>query len=289
MIGSRALGCRVIGGITLILLAIIILFHILSCNSKGVVGHMIVTPGDSRVYTEEFGNTIQGYEDGGIVYFFLPSYMDLDGFDYESSQLRIYEKNGNLLTNPEMNKVLEVEVGEDFSHAIPYKVGFYHSKNLCTLEISLNGNESDDIEHDNYTDAFMTAYSPEEVRVYTGEISIKGRGNSTWGNPKNPYEIKLTDKVSFCGMKPTDKWCLVANFFDDTKIINKMVYDTAANIGMEYAIESDWVDLYINGEYFGNYLMCHEPNISSTDLDIGNLEKTNRAYFDTEKNLRQTG
>ena len=65
-----------------------------------------------------------------------------------------------------------------------------------------------------------------------------------------------------------------------------MVYDTAANIGMEYAIESDWIDLYINGDYVGNYLMCHEPDISSTDLDIGNLEKTNRLYFDLEKSFK---
>ena len=31
--------------------------------------------------------------------------------------------------------------------------------------------------------------------------------------------------------------------------------------------------------------MCHEPHISSTDLDIGNLEKTNRTYFDPEKSF----
>lgn len=195
----------------------------------------------------------------------------------------MYEKDGGLLTTPKMNEILDIDAGEDEAHLTPYRIAFFQSENLLSLEISLSGNKIDDIDHDRYTDAFMTAHLPDGSMVYAGGASIKGRGNSTWGNPKNPYQLRLAEDVSFSGMRPSDKWALLANYYDDTKTVNKMVYDTAARIGMEYAIESDWVDLYINGDYAGNYLMCHEPDISSMDLAIKNLEKENRPFFDPEK------
>ena len=271
---------KIIFAFSAVFLAAIIFYSCFFKTDKAVTGHMILMPGYSRLYVEEYGSVINGYEDDGVVYFFLPAYMHLDGVDYEMSLLRIYEKDGELLIKPKMNEIMEVDVGEDNTLMTPYKVAFYQSENLYSIDISLSGNSIGDIDHDDYIDGFMVSHSPDGTMGYAGKVSIKGRGNSTWGNPKNPYEIKLADEVSFCGMKPSDKWALLANYFDDTKIVNKMVYDTAAKIGMEYAIESDWIDLYINGDYVGNYLMCHEPHISSTDLDIGNLEKENRPFFD---------
>ena len=36
----------------------------------------------------------------------------------------------------------------------------------------------------------------------------------------------------------------------------------------------------MDGEYAGNYLLCHEPHIGAEDLDIHNLQKANATFFD---------
>ena len=42
------------------------------------------------------------------------------------------------------------------------------------------------------------------------EITIKGRGNSTWNQPKRPYAIKFSKKQSVCGMPKGKRWVLIA-------------------------------------------------------------------------------
>ena len=41
--------------------------------------------------------------------------------------------------------------------------------------------------------------------------SIRGRGNSTWGNPKKPYALKLDSKAEVLGMPKHKRWVLLAN------------------------------------------------------------------------------
>ena len=48
------------------------------------------------------------------------------------------------------------------------------------------------------------------------EIKIKGRGNSTWEQPKQPYSIKLSEKESVLGMPKSKRWVLIANYSDKT-------------------------------------------------------------------------
>ncbi|MBR1523717.1 MAG: CotH kinase family protein [Lachnospiraceae bacterium] len=137
-----------------------------------------------------------------------------------------------------------------------------------------------DIDHDMYSDTSISLISPAGKTTYVeSNAQIKGRGNATWRGEKKPYELKLPQKSGLCGMSASKKWALIANYFEPTKMYNKLAFDVSSDIGMEYAIESDWVDLYANGEYLGNYLLCREPNIGSSDLDIGSLESMNDPYF----------
>ena len=92
-------------------------------------------------------------------------------------------------------------------------------------------------------------------------FSIKGRGNATWGRAKNPYNITLyadaacTDKKGFeliDGVK-AKKWSLLANYFDDSLLRNRLGFDMASQMGI--GLESEFVDLYTDGEYLGLYLL----------------------------------
>lgn len=112
---------------------------------------------------------------------------------------------------------------------------------------------------------------------------MKGRGNASWLSPKKSFEIKLSSDVSFLNMQKSDNWALLGNTYDPTGIHNKMAYDVSAEYGMEYSIESDWIDVYIDGAYWGCYLLCHEPDIGKNDLNIINLKKENNEYNKTAK------
>ena len=103
-------------------------------------------------------------------------------------------------------------------------------------------------------------------------VSIKGRGNSTWVFPKKPYNITLhvdntydkkQKEVYIPGIKKCNKYCLLANYLDNSLIRNKIAMDLAAGLGI--GLESRFVDLWMNGEYLGNYLMTPKKDLNVKD------------------------
>ena len=98
---------------------------------------------------------------------------------------------------------------------------------------------------------------------YEGTLqAIKGRGNSTWKEyDKKPYRLKLESEADLLGMGEAQNWILLANASDGSHIKNKLMYDLAAETNMPYSPESRWVDLYLNGEYAGLYLLCERNEV----------------------------
>lgn len=95
--------------------------------------------------------------------------------------------------------------------------------------------------------------NPDGTVVYSGELTqIKGRGNSTWGMDKKPYQIKLASKCDLLGTgnkKNANKtWVLLANAYDSTLLHNAVTFDLARSLGMEVGIEYRYVDLYYDSE-----------------------------------------
>lgn len=248
-------------------------------TGKGMVH---IEPGASYIYLEDCDIRINGWDSYNVTYFFFPSYAKISSLDYTDTEFKIYSPEGSLLEHPETGKILDVMVGNKMEELTPYKVAFFCSGNLYTVQLEMPDNSLQDIERGIYIPTSIKVISPEgNVEYAEGSAEIKGRGNSSWEfSLKKPYEIRLPSEVSLAGMKASNKWTLLSNQLDKTRMLNKIVFDTSKDIGMEYAIESDWIDLYANGEYVGNYLLCHEPHIGSGDLDIYNLQKANQPYFD---------
>lgn len=116
-------------------------------------------------------------------------------------------------------------------------------------------------------------------------ISIKGRGNSTWDLDKKPYNITFYKKADFAkkdsvmlidGTK-AKKWSIVANHFDATLMRNKMAMDLASALGIGLAAR--YVDVWMNGEYLGNYLMTPKNDY---DAPKGGYFLENDNYLDNE-------
>ncbi len=105
-----------------------------------------------------------------------------------------------------------------------------------------------------------------EGDIGTGEI--KGRGNYTWTLAKKPYQIKLDGSKPVLGMGAAKTWILLANYADASLMRNKLAYDLGASLGLHGSPDSRWVDLRINGEYRGNYLITEKVEVKKNRVEL---------------------
>ena len=125
-----------------------------------------------------------------------------------------------------------------------------------------------------------------KVTVDSKLSSIKGRGNSTWALPKKPYNIKFEKKTNLFGMGKAKKWSLLASYYDPSFLRNTFIFDLADEIGLLYSSKSKHVDLYINGEYQGNYIVCESVEVGESRVNITDLDDLNEeanSEIDIEK------
>lgn len=125
---------------------------------------------------------------------------------------------------------------------------------------------------------------------YTGSVeALNGRGNASWwGSEKKPYSLELAAEGDLLGMGTAKKWVLLANGTEPSQIRNKAVLDFAAQAGLEYTPECRWVDLYLNGEYAGLYLLTERNEIHSRRVNIGK-ESTFLISMELESRLVEQG
>lgn len=120
----------------------------------------------------------------------------------------------------------------------------------------------------------MVLLSPDGTLANQGLLDqIKCRGNSTFVYSKKPYQIKLNESADLCNMGNAKTWILLANYEDNSLLRNKIAFTLAQAAGLPYTSKSQAVDLYINNNYLGSYLLCEKVEIGDTRIDITDLEK----------------
>ena len=100
---------------------------------------------------------------------------------------------------------------------------------------------------------------------------IRGRGNSTWQADKKPYKIKLDKGQNLLGMGKNKHWALLANRFDQSLMRNRLISWIGAAMGMAYTPKMLPVELVINGEYYGSYLLAEQVRVDKTRVNIDEL------------------
>lgn len=84
---------------------------------------------------------------------------------------------------------------------------------------------------------------------------IKGRGNATWSYPKKPYAIKYDKKQSPFGLPENKSWVLLADYCDRSLLRTAYMCAISKAAEFEYTINYKHIDLYLNGQYQGIYLL----------------------------------
>ena len=104
---------------------------------------------------------------------------------------------------------------------------------------------------------------------FEGTGSIKGRGNTSWGQPQKPYSIKLDSKKSLLDIPKTKKYAIVPSYSDQSSLRNFMTYKSGLVLdGIGYVPKCEFCEVYLNGVYNGVYILVERVAIESNKVDI---------------------
>ena len=104
-------------------------------------------------------------------------------------------------------------------------------------------------------------------------VNIRARGNSTFGAPKKPFRLKFDVKQEMLGLnggRAYKSWVLMADYYDGSMLRTLGTFKFAQAL-MEkkyYSSDCTHVEVYLNGEYRGVYLLCEQTQINRGRVDI---------------------
>ncbi|MDO5299005.1 MAG: CotH kinase family protein [Clostridia bacterium] len=210
----------------------------------------------------------------GQLYLFLPAYM-------EGQMLEVrYEGTGSVCMGemdiPSGSQTDAIQGGAELTLEDGETIIVMQSRNLPAVHLTTASGSLDYIHEKkgNKESGSMTIVTAEGVVNYCQEIdTIKGHGNATFVYEKKSYQVKLEKKAPLLGMDEGKTYVLLANQHENSLLRNRLTFELAAAIGLRYTPECRSVDLYVNGEYRGNYLLCDKVKISSGCVDITDSEE----------------
>lgn len=243
----------------------------------------------------------------GSCYVFLPGFANaqMEGSQVKSSiALASIEGNASLQIGSQILYGGDVLSGLEWEAAYPMTIYdsrqqilleapliFLHSSQLPVVAIETKSGSMEKVEADKGVEERGTVKVWDEngAVLYQGRAeSIGGRGNSTFGLLKKPFQFKLEEKVDLFGFGEADAWNLLADGYDETGLRNYISMEMARALEMEYVPDGRMVDLYCNGEYYGVYYLSEKVEIGESRVAIKDMEeKTEQAYTKKElENLR---
>lgn len=248
--------------------------------------------------TSEYGQErIESWRSDEAEFFvFLPSYADL-------AKTKLYQNRPGEVTI-DGEPIINGMTCENFQWNTPYdltcrvagefpetRITFMKSDNIPTMYIDTRSGNMDYIhmKKGNEETGKIRLYTDDGKIDYAGNLDkISGRGNATWrgSSQKNPYNIMLQNAGDLLGMGAAQKWILLANAYDNTNLRNKIVLDFAKAIDLAYSPQGEWVDLYLNGEYAGLYLLCERNEVHPQRVDLS-TSGSFLASTDKEERLAQ--
>ena len=99
-------------------------------------------------------------------------------------------------------------------------------------------------------------------------VELKGRGNSTWGLEKSPFQIKFSEKTELFGLGKAKKWVLLANFFDSSQLRTEAAFYLERLLGEQFAFDGRFVELIIDDEDVGLYYLAPKVEVDKSRVDL---------------------
>lgn len=152
------------------------------------------------------------------------------------------------------------------------------STNLPAMFIDLKTDSGETIDlssvtKETYVNSSISLVNTEEEFTLNNVSSkFKGRGNSSFSAPKKGYKIKFDKKQSLFGHASNKHWVIIACALpsDATMYRNYLAYSIGREVldGIEYTTTTELINVYINREYRGVYLLCEHVRVDKGRVDI---------------------
>ena len=115
----------------------------------------------------------------------------------------------------------------------------------------------------NYAD---TVAHPAQSIDYEGPIALRYRGNSSLNaSDKKPYSFRTLEKpldesskkkkVEILGLGKDNNWALLAPYSDKSMMRDLLAFELARP-WMEYVPQGRYCELFLDGTYYGVYILC---------------------------------
>ena len=276
----------------LLVIMLILVLVLSSCVSKELAEEGVLC------YTyDSNGNLIKGYYDSqeDIWYLFLTSSQKISDTEVYFTEDILSSECGTADTDADKIKGAFSDSGDmakvTMEDGSVKNIAVMQS-DLPSVYIDLKNTTFDEIHSDKDkkhagNSVYITSAGGEYDLTVRGSVEIKGRGNSSWLEyEKKAYQIKFTTKTSVLGMEKAKKWVLLANASDDSMMRTKLVYNMAEKLDMGFVADLEYVDLWIEGEYRGTFLLGEKVETNSARLGLENeygaLFEHDEAFWEEE-------
>lgn len=259
------------------------------------IAYLTMSPQDPlNVYdirVEVDGHTIKSYRESETrIYLFLPSYVNVQSIKLAWNSATFYGpegkkyKRGSLLKDLPMNEPISCHFVKD---DLAFSLTIMQSANIATAYIDTQSGTMEHILADKEVreSGTISCVDANGVEAYNGALKyIKGRGNYSWGNyDKKSFTIAVDKDAKILGLAPGEKYGLVANASDKSLLRNELARQMEKAVELPYAMTGVFLDLYLNGEYVGNYYLCPTIEVGEGRIAIQDLgEEMDRIYDKTE-------
>lgn len=195
-------------------------------------------------------------ENTGIWYVFLPGYVTTDKIDCRPLSQGDFYVDGEVISGDfvyQNNTQYEITYCDQTMQVV-----FLKGENLSDLFIETESGSNDFIRaaKENIESGHIVSLDHNGNIQYDGKIKeLSGHGNAWEFYDKRAYDIKLTGSGTLAGISGGNRWKLLHLWNDGDKIHSKLAFDIADALGADYTPDSTWVNVYLNGEYHGMYLL----------------------------------
>ncbi|MCL2762160.1 MAG: CotH kinase family protein [Treponema sp.] len=130
--------------------------------------------------------------------------------------------------------------------------------------VEIAGNQNSD-----YVDATINIQNSQQHHVINNwAVTIRGRGNSTWGMPKKPYRIRGVSRNNLFGRERVRNWALIANYADKSFIRNYAALLLGRSLSPDYISNAIFTEVYFNGRYDGLYCLHDHQESGPSRVDV---------------------
>ena len=223
---------------------------------------------------------IRTWESDGVQYLFLPSFAEVAEVVLApySPEFYVISQKEKIAVGESIEEILKgktmacqvLETGEKFDLCI------MQSENIPALFIDTESGGLDELKEDKEHTVSGTVRTVTSQGEWEPGVAIRtmgGRGNTSFaGYDKKPYAITLNEEVSLLGLPKGEKYALISNASDPSLIRNDIARRMEMALELHFSHPGQFVDLYVNGEYEGNYYLCDSIEVGEERINISDME-----------------